>query len=105
MTTPSELTTLFFYRWLNQFPGKFLSQNDGELVVDRTALIDHAPLLSGGEQIYAAAWWELIVARPAPWLRDEMTALSHLTVLDADHRQSVIDLIDGVHRYLALDRR
>jgi hypothetical protein len=102
-----QLTTGYFSRWVDQFPGKFLvNAGDGLLRVDRVFLIDHARKLSTGEQVYAALWWEMVVGRPAPWLADDVTALGlALQILDADYRQSIVELLTGLHHLRVADRR
>lgn len=88
-------TTVFFQRWESQFAGRFLHRNlDDELVPNLAELVDHAPRLSQGERIYVGAWWELTRGHSAPWL--DKPAFAQLASIDADHRQSIVDLVVAV---------
>lgn len=81
----------YFRKWEWSFPGQFLQRDpDGSLTVDVVKLIDHAPALSTGEQIYAAVWFECYARRPAPWLDAEASPLALLGVLDLDMRADAV---------------
>jgi hypothetical protein len=94
--TEAEITTRFFERWENQFAGRFLARSGDLLTPDAVEMVNHVPRLSHGEKVYAAAWWELTRTRPAPWL--DTPSLSQLHAIDADHRQSIIDLVVGLNQ-------
>jgi hypothetical protein len=89
-------TERYFASWEHQFPGKFLHRNDnGILVPDRILMVDHCKKLSGGEQVYAGVWWELMIGTPTPWFANAESALATaFTHLDLDHLQRVVGLVN-----------
>lgn len=88
---PIHDTDHYFARWEHQYPGRFLGRDGADqLCVDPVVLLEHVPTLSGGEQVYAAVWFECYAGRAAPWLDEGTSALSLLGTLDDDLRADAV---------------
>ena len=94
----AQATEDYFRSWEGTYAGGFLHRSLNHLRANASELIDLAPSLSGGEQVYAAVWYELYTGRAAPWIPDGQSALAMCAShLDHDLFSNVVGLVAAAY--------